>query len=242
MIPIAKWGSVLRCIAAAGDAGIPERSRSRAIEQRWGLQWSERLLRDSSRAGIAGLIRLIPLIGRSVTLISALLLSAGCMGTAGTVPASMKSPQLPGACGGGWTAPFTRPVSTTTVSAWYVSDGKLIYIVFVRGAPGWWETKTQWTMGTDSVGRFVQTFDVGGFRYNVTLDDRAELLTVHGSTTRLDEGRVVLAERVRDSLVVRRVEQAELCWPLQPDMEVMIGQVLGRAPAALQFVSDTPNQ
>src|SRR4051812_19726765 len=47
-------------------------------------------------------------------------------------------------CSGQFTGPGARPVSATTVANWYIKNGSLIYLVFLRGDLGWYNQKTQW--------------------------------------------------------------------------------------------------
>jgi hypothetical protein len=140
-------------------------------------------------------------------------------------------------CSAGFSGPGARPVSPTTVANWYIKDGRLVYIVFLRGMPGWYNKRTKWDTGTDSAGRFVQDFDVGGFRYSLTLNESSRSLSVLGSDANLRQGNVVLMDRVPDTAVIRRSEFLDFCWNSPPDV---VTEVLMRSKETEKFVTGAP--
>ena len=137
-------------------------------------------------------------------------------------------------CTGEFSGPGARPVSATTVANWYIKDGSLIYLLFLRGDPGWYNRKTAWNYATDSLGQFVQSFAVGDFRYRITLD--AESKSVALSTIRLDlqSANVGFVDRVADTAVLRGSELHDFCWTSPPDP---VAEVLGQSKAGVEFVS-----
>lgn len=136
-------------------------------------------------------------------------------------------------CSAGFSGPGARPVSPTTVANWYIKDGRLVYAVFLRGIPGWYNKRTSWDTRTDSAGRFVQDFDVGGFRYSLALDESSRVLSVLGKTANMREANIILIDRTADSGVIRSSELMEFCWASPPDVAA---EVLARSRTTEQFV------
>ena len=150
----------------------------------------------------------------------------------GASPQSTRKIEM--SCSAGLSGPGARPVSPTTVASWYIKDGRLVYVVFLRGMPGWYNKRTKWDTRTDSAGRFVQDFDVGGFRYSLTLNESSRSLSVLGSDANLRQGNVVLMDRVADTAVIRRSEFLDFCWNSPPDV---VAEVLMRSKETEKFVT-----
>lgn len=140
-------------------------------------------------------------------------------------------------CSASFSGPGARPVSPTTVANWYIKNGRLVYAVFLRGIPGWYNKRTSWNTRTDSLGRFVQDFDVGGFRYSLTLDESSGLLSALGKTTDVRAANVILMDHTSDSAAISASEFIGFCWASPPDVAA---EVLARSKTAEQFVSAAP--
>ena len=150
-------------------------------------------------------------------------------------PARSSTVELP--CSAGFSGPGARPVSPTTVANWYINDGRLVYAVFLRGLPGWYNKRTHWEFRTDSTGRFIQDFDVGGFRYNLTLDRSTGSLSALGENANVRGANIILMDRTADSAVIKSSELLEFCWTSSPDA---VADILARSRATEAFVSGTP--
>ena len=146
------------------------------------------------------------------------------------------SPRFELSCTAEFSGPGARPVSPTTVANWYIKDGRLVYILFLRGMPGWYNKRTKWDIRNDSTG-VVQDFDVGGFRYGLALNESTRTLSVLGSHANLRQGNVVLMDRAADTGVIRRSEFLDFCWSSPPDV---VAEVLGRSRETEKFVSSAP--
>lgn len=140
-------------------------------------------------------------------------------------------------CDGQFTGPGARPVSRSSVSNWYITNGQLAYAVFIRGAPDWYDRRTSWDNRTDSLGRFVQEFDVGGFRYDLVFDATTGQLFVSGAGADARRQNVVFVERAGDSLRIVGAEQHILCWDSPADAAA---EIFERSPGAVRFVTGTP--
>ena len=137
-------------------------------------------------------------------------------------------------CNGQFTGPGARPVSATTVANWYIKDGSLVYLLFLRGDPGWYNHKTEWNYATDSVGQFVQSLAVGDFHYRITLDARSNRVSLLGARIDLGAANIGLVDRVGDSAVVQASELHDFCWASPPDP---VAEVLAQSPRSVEFVS-----
>jgi hypothetical protein len=137
-------------------------------------------------------------------------------------------------CAGHFSGPGARPVSTTTVANWYIEDGRLVYAVFLRGASGWYNKRTEWRMQNDSAGRYVQNFDVGGFHYSLSLDKSAGTLSVLGTSTNMRDANIILLDRLADGAVIRHAELQEFCWHSAPDV---VAEVLARSKEIQRFIA-----
>ena len=137
-----------------------------------------------------------------------------------------------------FSGPGARPVSQTTVANWYIKNGQLIYVVFLRGDPGWYNRHTDWHNSMDPTEKFTQDLDVDGFRYSLVLDKDSRLLSVLGRTVDVAKTNVVLLDRSGDSAVVSGLEQHYFCWASPPDV---VDEVLTRSTLTTQFVSVAPS-
>jgi hypothetical protein len=127
-----------------------------------------------------------------------------------------------------------RPVTGTTVAHYYIEDGGLVYLVFLRGSPGWYTDRSNWQISPSPTGEHVQSVDVAGFRYALTLDAGTRSLSILDNRVDLKRSNVVFLDRVGNDVVVRGGELLNLCWSSQPDA---VGQVLSRSRAAMSFVT-----
>jgi len=141
------------------------------------------------------------------------------------------------ACLGKFTGTGARPVSPTTVASWHINDGSLVYLLLLRGSPGWYNQKTQWNFGPDSVGQFIQRFDVGGFKYTITLDAKSERVEMLGVRLDLRSANVGYLERDRDGAALRGSELQAFCWSSPPDP---VAELLERSPQSVAFVTARP--
>ena len=153
-----------------------------------------------------------------------------------TRPSPEPSSKFELSCSPGFSGPGARPVSPTTVANWYVKDGRLVYVLFLRGIPGWYNKRTKWDVRKDSTG-IVQDFDVGGFRYSLTLEESSRTLSVLGSHANLGQANVILMDRVADTGVIRRSEFLDFCWSSPPDV---VAEVLGRSRETEKFITGAP--
>jgi hypothetical protein len=127
-----------------------------------------------------------------------------------------------------------RPVTATTVGHYYIQNGGLVYIVFLRGSPGWYTDLKDWQIPTSPSSQHVQSVDIAGFRYALTLDAGTRSLGVLDERVDLRRSNVVFLDRVGNDVVVRGGELLNLCWSSVPDA---VGQVLSRSRSAMTFVT-----
>ena len=176
---------------------------------------------------------------------------AGCGGRA-AAPGSAPSPGLPpvivreippdpvptlnAVCDEDFTVADARPVSATTIGHYYIENGGLVYLVLVRGAPGWYGALEDWDVPAPPLGQHVRNANIAGFRYALTLDIGERTLSVLDKEVDLQKTNVVFLDRVGSSVVVVGGELMNLCWPSKPDV---VGQVLSRSPTAARFVTGT---
>jgi len=141
-------------------------------------------------------------------------------------------------CSADYSGPGARPVSSTTVANWYIKNGQLAYAVFIRGTPGWYNKHTQWETRHDSVGRYIQDFDVDGFRYSIVFDESSGSLWALGKNTNVRKANVILMDRTADAGVVKSSELLEFCWLTPPDA---VADILARSKVTDAFVRGTPD-
>ncbi len=146
-------------------------------------------------------------------------------------------PTVSAACNHGFTAADARPVSATTIGHYYIENGGLVYLVFVRGAPAWYGDVNAWQVPQPPAGQHVRNAEIAGVRYVLSLDAGQRTLSVRDEEVDLQKTNVVFVDRVGNNLSVVGGELLNLCWPSQPDP---VGQVLSRSPAAARFVTGTP--
>jgi len=142
-------------------------------------------------------------------------------------------PTLTAGCGNDFTVGDSRPVTATTVAHYYIENGGLRYLVFVRGAPGWYGDMSTWKVDPGPTEHY-RNVDIAGFQYDLRLAPGAQSLEVLEKPVDLQKSNVIFADRVGRDMVVRGGELMNLCWSSPPDA---VGQVLSRSPAAVKFVS-----
>jgi hypothetical protein len=143
-------------------------------------------------------------------------------------------PTLDAACDQEVTATEARPVTATTVGHYYIENGGLVYLVFLRGSPGWYSDLRDWQIPATLPSQHVQSVDIAGFRYALTLDAGTRSLRVLDERVDLRRSNVVFLDRVGNDVVVRGGELLNLCWSSLPDA---VGQVLSRSRSAVTFVT-----
>jgi hypothetical protein len=120
------------------------------------------------------------------------------------------------------------------VGHYYIDNGGLVYLVFLRGTPGWYTDLRDWQIPASPAGQHVQSVDIAGFRYALTLEAGTHSLQVLDERVDLRRSNVVFLDRVGNDVVVRGGELLNLCWSSVPDA---VGQVLSRSRAAVTFVT-----
>jgi hypothetical protein len=173
-----------------------------------------------------------------VSLLGCLVPVLGCSAHTQSAPALKVPAVVRPACTGQFSGPGARPISRTTVANWYVRNGDLVYLIFLRGTPGWYDRKTSWKFGEDSTGRFVQNFDVGGFRYDLILDRTSTSLSILDTQIDLSKANIALIDKSEGKTFLRGSEMLSFCWTSPPDVAA---EVLERSPASLKFVSAVPD-
>jgi hypothetical protein len=137
-------------------------------------------------------------------------------------------------CDEEFTVADARPVSATTVGHYYIENGGLVYIVFLRGAPAWYGEMRDWRIPPAPEGQNARTVGIGGFNYDLRLDVGTRFLSVLDERVDLRKSNVVFLDRIGNDVVVRGGELMNLCWASRPDA---VGQVLSRSRAAVTFVT-----
>ena len=143
-------------------------------------------------------------------------------------------PTLDAECDQDLTVTDARPVTGTTVAHYYIDNGGLVYLVFLRGSPGWYTDRSNWQISPSPSSEHVQSVDIAGFRYALTLDAGTRSLSILDNRVDLKRSNVVFLDRVGNDVVVRGGELQNLCWSSLPDA---VGQVLSRSRAAMSFVT-----
>ncbi len=189
-------------------------------------------------------------IGRKCSTVGLAAALAACGGrSAGTPPAPAAEPLPPiisreiqpdpvptsdAGCDNDFTLGDSRTVTATTVAHYYIENGGLVYLVFVRGAPGWYGEMADWKVSPGPAAEHYRNVDIAGFHYDLRLAPGARSLDLLEKPVDLQKSNVIFADRVGKDVVVRGGELMNLCWSLPPDA---VGQVLSRSPAAVKFVS-----
>jgi hypothetical protein len=143
-------------------------------------------------------------------------------------------PTLDADCDQAITVTDARPVTGTTVAHYYIEEGGLVYLVFLRGSPGWYPDRSNWQISASPSGEHVQSVTIAGFRYALTLDAGTRALSILDHRIDLKRSNVVFLDRVGSDVLVRGGELLNLCWSSPPDA---VGQVLSRSRAAMSFVT-----
>jgi hypothetical protein len=143
------------------------------------------------------------------------------------------------ACGEDFTDADARPVTATTLAHYFIENGRLVYLVFVRGAPGWYGDMASWKVTPGPAPAHFRNVDIGGFQYDLRLDPGSRSLDLLEKPVDLQKSNVIFADRVGRDVIVRGGELMNLCWSSPPDA---VGQVLTRSPAAVKFVTASATQ
>lgn len=143
-------------------------------------------------------------------------------------------PTLEADCDQDLTVTDARPVTGTTVAHYYIEKGGLVYLVFLRGSPGWYTDRSAWQISASASSQHLQSVDIAGFRYALAIDAGTRSLSVLDNRIDLGRSNVVFLHRVGNDVVVRGGELLNLCWSSPPDA---VGQVLSRSRAAMSFVT-----
>lgn len=143
-------------------------------------------------------------------------------------------PTIDATCDQDVTVTDARPVTGTTVAHYYIENGGLVYLVFLRGTPGWYTDLRDWQIPATPASQHVQRVDIADFHYALTLDPGTRSLSVLDQRVDLKKSNVVFLDRVGNDVVVRGGELLNLCWSSPPDA---VGQVLSRSRDAMSFVT-----
>jgi hypothetical protein len=143
-------------------------------------------------------------------------------------------PRMDPTCDEDFTVADARPVTATTVGHYYIENGGLVYVVFLRGAPAWYGEMRDWQIPPTPASESARTVGIAGFNYNLRLDAETKALSVLDERVDLRRSNVVFLDRVGNDVVVRGGELMNLCWASPPDA---VGQVLSRSRAAVAFVT-----
>jgi len=143
-------------------------------------------------------------------------------------------PTLDAGCDNDFTLGDARPVTATTVAHYYIENGGLVYLLFVRGAPGWYGDMADWKVSPGPAAEHYRNVDIAGFHYDLRLAPGTQSLDLLEKPVDLQKSNVIFADKVGRDVVVRGGELMNLCWSSPPDA---VGQVLSRSPAAVKFVS-----
>jgi hypothetical protein len=143
------------------------------------------------------------------------------------------------ACDKDLTDADARPVTATTLAHYFIENGRLVYLVFLRGTPGWYGDMASWKVTPGPTPAHFRNVDIGGLQYDLRLDPGSRSLDLLEKPVDLQKSNVIFADRVGRDVVVRGGELMNLCWSAPPDA---VGQVLTRSPAAVTFVKASATQ
>ncbi len=143
-------------------------------------------------------------------------------------------PTIDATCDQDVTVTDARPVTGTTVAHYFIENGGLVYLVFLRGSPGWYTDLKDWRIPAMPASQHVQRVDIADFHYALTLDPGTRSLRVLDQRVDLRRSNVVFLDRVGNDVVMRGGELLNLCWSAPPDA---VGQVLSRSRDAMSFVT-----
>jgi hypothetical protein len=101
-------------------------------------------------------------------------------------------------CDGAWNwiqwGEGARPVSQTTVSCWLMDpQGKLLFVVFLRGKPGWYNAQTTHD-GTSSDAGFQWKWRVGKIAYTIDYRGTQQQVRLFGQSVSLNEANIIAVD------------------------------------------------
>jgi hypothetical protein len=101
-------------------------------------------------------------------------------------------------CDGAWNwiqwGEGARPVSQTTVSCWLMEpQGKLVFVVLLRGKPGWYNAQTTHD-GTSSDAGYQWKWHVGKIAYSIDYRAAQQQVRLFGQSVSLNDANIIAVE------------------------------------------------
>ncbi|HET9362446.1 MAG TPA: hypothetical protein VFO58_21990 [Vicinamibacterales bacterium] len=134
----------------------------------------------------------------------------------------------------GATRMSSNRVSSTVAASYVAREGRLVLLVLWRGSPAWLERGGgDSSRGGGASGRTWLQDAIGGVTLDVEIDDATRVATVLGHRVPLEDGNVVLVDRVDTEPAVLRVLHVDPAVPLTPDAMYV---VMKREPELVEFL------
>jgi hypothetical protein len=126
-------------------------------------------------------------------------------------------------------------ISSTVAASYVARKGRLVLLVLWRGSPAWLERGGGDSSrgGGGASGRTWLQDTIGGLTLDVEIDDATRVASVLDHRVSLEDGNVVLIDRVDTEPTVLRVLQVDPAVPLTPDAMYV---VIKREPELVEFL------
>jgi hypothetical protein len=133
----------------------------------------------------------------------------------------------------GGTQISSNEISSTVVASYVAREGRLVLLVLWRGSPAWLERGGGPGRAGGGSGRTWLQYSAGGLTLEVEIEDATQVATVLHQRLSLEDGNVVLVDRVDSKPTVLRVFRVDPAVPLTPDAMYV---VMKREPELVEFL------
>jgi hypothetical protein len=123
-------------------------------------------------------------------------------------------------------------ISSTVVASYVAREGRLVLLVLWRGSPSWL-MRGGGRSGGGGGGRTWLQYSAGGLTLDAEIDDATRAVRVLDRRLSLEDGNVVLVDRVDTKPTVLRVLHVDPAVPLTPDAMYV---VMKREPELVEFL------
>lgn len=133
----------------------------------------------------------------------------------------------------GGTQASSNEISATVVASYVAREGRLVLLVLWRGSPSWLMRGGGRSGGGGGGGRTWLRYSAGGLTLEAEIDDATQVVRLLDRRLSLEDGNVVLVDRVDTEPTVLRVLRVDPAVPLTPDAMYV---VIKREPELVEFL------
>lgn len=133
----------------------------------------------------------------------------------------------------GGTQMSSNEISSTVVASYVAREGRLVLLVLWRGGPAWLERGGGRSSNGGGGGRTWLRYSAGGLTLDAEIDDATRVVRLLDRRLSLEDGNVVLVDRVDSKPTVLRVLLVDPVVPLTPDAMYV---VVKREPELVEFL------